>query len=72
MKTVLKLSFILLAGALLLPVSPTQANVQPAQEFRATPAATASATFQTAQAKKTACPEGTRWSEGAKLCVKKR
>ena len=72
MKTALKLSFILVAGALLLAASPTQANVQPAQELRAAPAATTVTNLQTAQAKKTACPEGTRWSEGAKMCVKKR
>ncbi len=72
MKTGYGLAMFLVVGASLLSASPTLANVQPEPQFRATPAAVASATFQTAQAKKTACPEGTRWSDGAKMCVKKR
>ncbi len=75
MKTALSLTFILLAGALLLPVSPTQANVRPEPESRATPAAADSATFQTAEAKKkkkTACGIGERWSENAQVCIRRR
>ena len=72
MKTESGFAMLLIAGAMLFPATATLANVQPAPQFQAAPAVTALAKFQIAAAKKAACPEGTRWSEGAKICVKKR
>jgi hypothetical protein len=79
MKTGITLSLLLVTGALLLPASPALANVQSAQDLRATSSIPSVAQFRAGQFQLVqgtgsrtgrGCPKNYRWDYRSQQCVK--